>query len=61
MKLGRQAFAPWFLEGKNVEAVVRGTVNIKPAQWFLAHPGRGPGLSLSPVIMCVPAIGRRGS
>jgi hypothetical protein len=30
MKLGRQAFALWFLEGKNVEAVVRGTVNIKP-------------------------------
>jgi hypothetical protein len=23
---------------------VRGTVNMKAAQWFFAHPGRGPGL-----------------
>jgi hypothetical protein len=23
---------------------VRGTVNLWPVQWFLAHPGRGPGL-----------------
>jgi hypothetical protein len=45
------------LEAGDLETVVRGTVNVKLALWFLAHPGRGPVLSCSPVICAVQRLG----